>query len=148
MLTLNMTKGSCSLKFSLWHRGGGGVFYTKEPTHLVVCILNVSFIVYELVPNSLGAAMCCSIGEFYSFWYDGDMSLAFSTIDKYNLGTHATHNHHWLHRIQWNKDVLLFLKEAKIPLTDEQIELLINTLDQDGDGEIDFRWAIMENPLH
>jgi len=35
--------------------------------------------------------------------------------------------------------MLYVVQEAKMPLTDYQVEELIKALDQDGDGEIDFR---------
>ncbi|KAK2144402.1 hypothetical protein NP493_230g02037 [Ridgeia piscesae] len=38
-----------------------------------------------------------------------------------------------------HEEFKLGLKEAKMPLTDYQVEELIKALDQDGDGEIDFR---------
>jgi len=35
--------------------------------------------------------------------------------------------------------IIIYIQEARIPITDGQIQALINTLDQDGDGELDFR---------
>ena len=43
--------------------------------------------------------------------------------------------------------ILLIFQEAKVPINEEHISELIKTLDQDDDGEIDFRYVVFKTVL-